>query len=298
MRITLKTLYRLIHYLQLCLKFYLVILFVLWLSPFTLADIPPPGVEAIIRNCSSVVDNYVGNAQNRFKFADWVDRGLCIRHNTAGGGPVKTFECYSRLQSVLANNVNEIRQAEYNGAAGVLALLPTIGALLGTPTNEIWRLLTMIPFGGLIATACSFGGAILPVKVKDYESGFMKKNITGNLRAVESTLALPKSIDLTDQERIKRRADILLERVQRKLQSISQEKVPVMYILVGLTGMSMLLASAQVAMIVVELGAVLPWWCISKWWVHLWYLMGKSNMLDDPLWDIFKQKASHHHRRR
>jgi Flp pilus assembly protein TadB len=66
-----------------------------------------------------------------------------------------------------------------------------------------------------------------------------------------------------------------MRRVQKKLQSGAQKKVPKMYILVGLTGMSILLLSAQVAMIVVELGAILPWWCISKWWVHLWYMMGE-----------------------
>lgn len=52
----------------------------------------------------------------------------------------------------------------------------------------------MIPFGGFLATACSFCGAILPVKIKDYESSFMKKNIKGNLRGGKSSLALPNGI--------------------------------------------------------------------------------------------------------
>ena len=249
---------------------------------------PPEWAKETILNCSSITDNYVGNAQIRFDMMDWINRGLCIRRGTEAGGPHRTFQCYSRLQSVLANNLNQIRQAEYNGAAGVLALLPTIGALLGAPTNEIWRLLTMIPFGGFIAMACSFGGAILPPKTKDYESDFMKKNIKGDLRGGKSfsTLALPKGMDAIDQDRIKRRADILLRRVQRKLQSGLREDVPKMYILVGLTGMAMLLAAAQAAMVVVELGAVLPWWCISKWWVHLWYLMGKSTQSNIQLWSV------------
>lgn len=37
-----------------------------------------------------------------------------------------------------------------------------------------------------------------------------------------------------------------------------------MYILVGLTSMTMLFTAAHVAMTIVELGAVLPWRCISK----------------------------------
>jgi len=265
---------RIIHYIRLFLKWHVPILLVLCLlCPVIAQEIPSEWLNETILNCSTITDNYVGNAQLRFQFKDWVNRGRCIRSGTDGGGPYKTYVCYSRLQSAIANNLNEIRKAEYNGAAGVLALLPTIGALLGTPTNEIWRLLTMIPFGGFLAMACSFGGAILPVKIKDYESAFMKKNITGDLRAWNSSLEVPKTIEDSEKERIKQRADILLRRVQRKLQSETQRKVPKMYILVGITGMSILLLSAQVAMIVVELGAVLPWWCITKWWVHLWYMM-------------------------
>lgn len=50
-----------------------------------------------------------------------------------------------------------------------MALLPTVGALLGAPTSEIWQLLTIVPFGGVLAMSISFGGAILPVRVEDYE---------------------------------------------------------------------------------------------------------------------------------
>lgn len=32
---------------------------------------------------------------------------------------------------------------------------------------------------------------------------------------------------------------------------------------------------AQAAMIVVEQGGVIPWWCVSRWWMHLWYVLGK-----------------------
>lgn len=245
----------------------------LLISHFALADVGPRDDRTNIRNCSSFMDDYLGNAQSKFQLTDWVNRGLCIRKYTGGGDKRNTEDCYLRLQNVLTTKLNGIRTAEYAGAAGVLALLPTIGALLGAPTNEIWRLLMMIPFGGLIATACSFGGAILPVKVKDYESDFMKRNINGKLRSSDSTLALPEDIE---EDMIKQRADILLARIEGKLQSELREKVPVIYILVGITGMLILLGSAQVAMIVVELGAVLPWWCQSKWWVHLWYFMGKS----------------------
>lgn len=263
--------YHILKHLKTYTKWYLFILLL-----FTLSNVKKANAEwdAEILNCSTITDNYVGNAQIRFKFMDWVNRGLCIRRGTDGGGPLKTFQCYSRLQSVIANNLNDIRKAEYNGAAGVLALLPTIGGVLGTPTNEIWRLLTMIPLGGFLAMACSFGGAILPVKMKDYESKFMKRNIKGNLRSFKaSNLSLPDELTDGDKKKFKERAAILMDKVIERLEDTEPHKVPKSYILIGITGMFILLSAAHVAMTVVELGAVLPWWCISKWWVHLWYMM-------------------------
>lgn len=249
-----------------------------FLVPVAMANAMPPGAEKVPLNCTTPADDWLGNAQNNFDMGSWLSRGLCVRRGLSYWSPVSTYECYARLENVLINNINGIRTAEYGGAAGVLALLPTIGALLGTPTNEIWHLLNMIPFGGFIAMACSFGGAILPVKPKDYESGFMKKYMKNTLHfraRTNSNLALPTTLDPHEQDRIKRRADILLEKVARKLQDERRRKVPKMYILYGLTGMLLLLCVAQAAMVLIEFGAVLPWWCQSKWWVHLWYLMGE-----------------------
>jgi hypothetical protein len=36
-----------------------------------------------------------------------------------------------------------------------------------------------------------------------------------------------------------------------------------------------LLIGAQAAMITVEFGGVLSWWCASQWWVHIWYFAGQ-----------------------
>lgn len=273
-----------IYHLQLYVKWYLTFSLILWLAPTTVAQ---DNGEPIF-NCTSIADEFTGNAQLMFNIPDWLNRGLCVR----GSLDSSDFQCYSRLQLILSSNLNEIRKAEYNGAAGVLALLPTIGALLGTPTNEIWRLLTMIPFGGLLATASSFGGAMLPVRIKDYESDFMKNNITESLRNPKSASRMWRT-DVDDHHgrtRVQERADILMGKVYEKLQSDSQEKVPYSYIWIGLTGMSLLLAGAQVAMTIIELGAVLPWWCVSKWWVHLWYLMGMSDQMDLQFRTIAKRK--------
>jgi hypothetical protein len=248
----------------------------LTISLVALVLLPSEAQRGDTTNCSSLTDNYLGNAQKKFQIMDWVTRGICVRGDNTD--PV----CYARLERILESNLNELRKAEYAGAAGVLALLPTIGALLGTPTNEIWRLLTMIPFGGALAMASSFGGAILPVRISDYESAFMKENIN-NGRLIEKKSIPSHSKDAKDQtkknpliiERIMERASILMEQVEKKLRGDEEEPVPKTYVWVGLVGMALLLISAHVAMGLVEQGAVLPWWCLSRWWMHLWYLMGE-----------------------
>ncbi|KAL8668466.1 MAG: hypothetical protein Q9168_006902 [Polycauliona sp. 1 TL-2023] len=121
--------------------------------------------------CAVNPDDYVGNSQDRFQIYGFINRGVCIRSN--GDDTL----CYKTLEATLAN-INLLRMGEYTGAASVLALLPTIGALLGAPTTEIWRLLTVVPFGGGLAMLLSFGGAILPVRVEDYEKDLSSAKVT------------------------------------------------------------------------------------------------------------------------
>lgn len=41
---------------------------------------------------------------------------------------------------------------------------------MGASISDIWRLLTVVPFGGGLAVTLLFGGAILLVRVEDYEN--------------------------------------------------------------------------------------------------------------------------------
>jgi hypothetical protein len=234
-----------------------------------------------LSNCSTRSDEYFGNAQSRFDMIEWYRRGLCIRH---GGNDPK---CYTALNNVLKAQLNEIRKGEYAGAAGVMALLPTIGALLGAPTNEIWRLLTMVPFGGALAMALSFGGAILPVKAKDYESAFMKRQIIDGRpkgpRRTNSNMSFFKDPPSDHQLAIIDRASRLMEKVDSRLRSKIRKSIPVNYIWSGLVGMLLLLFGAHASMVIVEQGSILPWWCASRWWIHMWYGMGQYLLPKDML---------------
>ncbi|KAL8713107.1 MAG: hypothetical protein Q9220_002628 [cf. Caloplaca sp. 1 TL-2023] len=193
--------------------------------------------------CTTEPDKYIGNSQDRFNMAKWMGRGICIRafavHDV----------CYQTLEDTLGE-LNNLRAAEYNGAAGVLALLPTIGALLGAPTTEIWRLLTVVPFGGGLAMALSFGGAILPIRIQDYENDF-----SGDKVALGSIVTFrarkPRPDDETTDEEFEK-MDALVEKVGARMRQDESQRLAKGHLWLGLLGMVLLFIGAQFAMVVVE----------------------------------------------
>ncbi|KAI4096067.1 MAG: hypothetical protein LQ339_007083 [Xanthoria mediterranea] len=172
--------------------------------------------------CAVNPDNYVGNSQDRFQINDFINRGVCIRSH----GDDRL--CYQTLEATLAS-INFLRVGEYTGAASVLALLPTIGALLGAPTTEIWRLLTVVPFGGGLAMLLSFGGAILPVRVEDYEKDLSSAKVT--FRAKPG-----------------RPSHEISEATRKELRTVVEKIESRMPLFIG----------AQAAMIIIKQGGVLP----------------------------------------
>ena len=198
-------------------------------------------------DCSTVQDQFVGDAQTNFQIIDWIYRGLCIRAVDKGA------QCYQTLETVL-ESLKALRMAEYNGAAGVLALLPTIGALLGAPTSEIWRLITLYPMGGILAMFLSFGGAIMPVDVEDYEQVMSKKDAT--LGSIVSFRKAALESDTKEQ-----RLDHLLEKIRTRVNRPKGNDTPKKSLLpLGILWMMLLLAMAQFGMAVVEQGSLIPWW--------------------------------------
>ncbi|RAQ99494.1 hypothetical protein DDE82_008225 [Stemphylium lycopersici] len=203
----------------------------------------------------------LGQLETAIPYEQLQKRGICVRH----GG--RDNYCYSSLNQILEHELNEVRKGEYAGAAGVMALLPTIGALLGAPTNEIWRLMAMVPFGGALAMAMSFGGAILPVNVKDYESDFMKQQIDTRRpkgpNRIASDLSYFKETDHSHNEMVER-GGRLMEQVEKRLKSTERKEIPTKYIWSGLIGMLVLLLGAHGSMAIVEQGTILPWWSLKQ----------------------------------
>lgn len=195
-----------------------------------------------------------------------MSRGICVRSQN------NQSLCYESFDLTL-ENFDAIRKAEYTGAASVLALLPTIGALLGAPTSEIWRLLTVVPFGGGLAMTLSFGGAILPVRVEDYENALNMHRVAIEGSVASGTKGPRRSEDAHNE--IHTGVDQVVEKILARMRQDESQRLAKGHLWVGLLGMIMLSVGAQAAMIVVEQRGVIPRWCVSRSWMHLWYFWGE-----------------------
>ncbi len=217
------------------------------------------------QSCEAFADGNYG--RSRFNVRNWVRRGNCVREKIRG------MSCHDRLEPVL-RNLSEVRRSEYGGAAGVLSLLPTIGALLGAPTNEIWRLMSIIPFGGGLAMALSFGGAIMPVNVADSEHVTNKRHM-----AIGSIISLGNDYGPGQgaREKINQKLRLLVDRVRLRIDQRESARLSKWHLITGLVGMLVLLCGAQVAITVVEFGGVVGWICSNRLWMHMWYSMGESD---------------------
>ncbi|KAL9636216.1 MAG: hypothetical protein Q9164_002957 [Protoblastenia rupestris] len=67
--------------------------------------------------------------------------------------------------------------------------------------------------------------------------------------------------------------DQVMEKILARMRQDDSQQLAKGHLWVGLLGMIVLSAGAQAAMIVVEQGGVIPWWCVSRWWMHLWYFL-------------------------
>jgi len=117
----------------------------------------------------------------------------------------------------------------------------------------------------------SFGGAILPIEIEDYERDIRKGNgLIDNFVSFRAPMHGEKQLTLEEK----------VELLGRKLRSRMARKVPrpdlTGTLAMGLSGMAALLAGAHGAMGMVEQGGVLPWYCTCRWWMHLWYILLNS----------------------
>lgn len=211
-------------------------------------------------DCESARDQYVGDAKGSLWTADWVNRGRCVR---AGSDE----QCYQTLNAILRGIVS-IRAAEFQGAASVLALLPTIGSLMGTPTAEIWRLRNLFPLGGIFAVLLSLGAALVPTSVEDYEQTSSRENT-----AISKIFNARRMRKRRGGERCRNHVRMKLDKLEEEVREgvldlhlCGDPDLPpkspwfLNRTCFGVLGMALLFGMVQFGMTVVEQGAIIPWW--------------------------------------
>ncbi|KAI1343876.1 hypothetical protein F5Y15DRAFT_411729 [Xylariaceae sp. FL0016] len=184
----------------------------------------------------------------------WVDRGKKIR---AAGHDVA---CASNL-TVALETVSQLYQAEYNGAAGALGLLPTAGALLGAPTREI------------------LGGSITPSNVRDYDpdepffyGGFMPTSAVSTTGRSKYKKKSHSGTPLEDPfGSVAEDPDI--ESFANDVDCRAQEEGGSSIFLgiwIAMVAQAVLIAALLVPMYYAQTGSVIVWWCGAWWWMWFW----------------------------
>jgi hypothetical protein len=201
------------------------------------------------------LDKAVDEVSGWFYFDLWVRRGMQIRDDT------DTHQCLLNLAKAL-DDVKVISAAEYNGAAGALALLPTVGALLGAPTREMWIVYKLVPIAGILTMFLSLGATITPSDVGEYESG--KAFSYGGLMPTVRTEAAPTTHDdVSDVESFEQMSEAKKFARIVKLRAADDSGGDVQHIKVwaGIGFQCLFIAILLIALWYAQRGAVVPWWC-------------------------------------
>ena len=111
----------------------------------------------------------------------------------------------------------------------------------------------------------SFGGALMPVRVEDYENTMSKQNT-----AIGSIISLRKQLSWShkDEETVDAKLQRLGDKERERIDQRSSVRLPKQTLLLEMGIMITLSIMAQVAMAVVEQGGVINWWCSSRWWMR------------------------------
>lgn len=99
---------------------------------------------------------------NLFNYSAWSGKANAIRYGTS------RQQCLANL-SIAISATGSLTEAGASGASGALTLLPTAGALIGTPTRELWVVYKLMPIAGVLSMLLSLGGNIVPTEASDYE---------------------------------------------------------------------------------------------------------------------------------
>lgn len=236
-------------------------------SPPASFEIDPDATAPPNRNfftASPWINNATEDAVNQvsgwFYLLDWDTRGDQIR---SGHG---TRECLGNLSLALAS-VGNLNAAEYSGASGALSLLPTAGALIGSPAKELWIVFKLMPIAGVLSMLLSLGGTIAPSDAGAYDiskglrfGGLMRSLQVQekdaqekiNERQARSPQIARKKVPVTDVQTF---AEKVLERAQDDSGN-SYSKA-----WFGVALQVFFLGAILITMWFAQKGGVITWWC-------------------------------------
>lgn len=136
------------------------LLFVLSAIPTTTASAPRNASASNPTDPDTVADAHY--RIDLFSWREWSATAASIRTGT------NRLTCNQNLSAALSAT-GSLAGATYNAASGALTLLPTAGALIGSPTKELWVVYKLMPVAGILSMLLSLGGNIVPSNARDYE---------------------------------------------------------------------------------------------------------------------------------
>lgn len=196
-----------------------------------------------------------------FDFRGWQGQARSIRSG------INRAECFGNL-SLALSSIGPIGAYEASGASGALSLLPTAGALIGTPAKELWSLYKLQPAAGVLSMFLSLGGNIVPQSSSDYEiksssfqyGGFIATSTNEELIQDDDDMYDPNGSEVQQfAARVERRGREL--RGSRKGFAIA----------FGMLLQCFWLAVLMAACWFTEQGGIVVWWCKAWGWMHAWY---------------------------
>ncbi|RDW78263.1 hypothetical protein BP5796_06115 [Coleophoma crateriformis] len=230
--------------------------------------------DLVPAQCDHTNQSAYWKPEEAFDIPSWLGRGHCVRGNG------NYAQCQANLRYALGN-LDSIHSTEYSAAAGVLTLLPTIGAVFGTPTSETWALLTLVPFGGSLAMLLSFGSTIMPDRLEDYENAFSRHSIriqktdhddVDDDELVEDAVSYERKL-AEDMEKKNLSLQLLSKKIRTRLNQRKHQGLSRILLVLGLVAMIALFFGVQVSMAIVEYGSVYSNYCTMNVWFHAWYII-------------------------
>lgn len=205
-------------------------------------------------NCSADGNDVLPMSELVFHFSAWQKKAEKIRKGT------DRVQCLQNLSAALGS-VCPLREAENAGSAGALTLLPTAGALIGTPTKELWVVYKLMPLAGVLSMLLSLGGTMIPSQASEYEikaSGFSYGGLMATTKEEEKE-DLPES--KLDERTEPEKFAIKVEQRSKDPRG-GRKYIRVWYgIFIQIGWVSLLVFACWFA----SSGSVIPWWCtVSK----------------------------------